>query len=608
MPPKEDKKKTKKIDKTAPIDVDGTALGVGKIGLDDVEVQQEEQKKAARPEYWSDTSDDESYGKVGLTVRQTNKTWQVYGGHESDKFYLPPSGHRASTDEGNHIIPSAFIKFFISALERKNIKTLPQDFRKVLKTLLPERSAELEGDLERLELQIKESRETRKELTSKVGLPHDRSNDEEQNKVLVERAKTRFISADKSDIQREVERISSRFLEIFEEENKCPNSRSGASGNQGEGPCLARLITLQEFLDYNGAIDANFLNTQNPQSSYIRGSDLKFFTDFTGDSEGNYRPKNSTHTTNLSQKLTSLKTSSDRSKMIEGISKCITQPFDYKRTRKPDVQAQEGGIITRIDDEALLYKSVARLIVVTFTSFDGIISKLTPDEKRTLYSTILNDVLTSNEWRVEKKQQNQSGVEETLIDAHQVMDGNKKSIDLDILKRGVEKFAKIDFGNQEDENPIVVIKMCDPNDPNLTERPQEVLYCADRDLVVAPVSGKKSTSSKKAAKSDFKADDSYDPTDAMTSLTATPISSENKTSKLFSRTKSLPTPAKLEFDPNTEEKPKKVTKKSTKTTPDSHETLTGKPSSSPSTSDSETETLKQKVNKSKKPGNTISRL
>jgi hypothetical protein len=60
--------------------------------------------------------------------------------------------------------------------------------------------------------------------------------------------------------------------------------------------------------------------------------------------------------------------------MIEGISKCITQPFDYKRTKRSDVQ--DGVGLTRIDDEALLYKSLARLIVVTFTSFDGIISCL----------------------------------------------------------------------------------------------------------------------------------------------------------------------------------------------------------------------------------------
>lgn len=606
MPPKKEEKKPKKIDKTAQIDVDGATSKVGSMDISD-EITQEEHKKAAYPSHWSDDSGDESYGKVGLTVRQVTKTWQVYGSHGNDRFYLPPAEHRSSMDEGNHIIPSAFIKFFISALERKNIKTLPQDFRRVLKTLLPERSSELDGNLEQLELQIKESRETRKELTSKVGLPHDRSNDEAQSKTLVERTKTRFISADKYDVQRKVEEIASRFLEIFEEENKCQNSRSGASGNQGEGPCLTRLITLQELLDYNGDINAEFLNNKNPQSSYVRGSDLKFFTDFAGDSEGNYRPKNNTHITNLSQKLTSLKNSSDRSIMIKGISECITQPFDYKRTKKSDVQAQEGGAITRVDDEALLYKSVARLIVVTFTSFDSIISKLTPDEKRTLYTTILSDVLTSNEWIIETKRQNEAGAKETLVDAHQVMDGTKKpiDIDIDILKRGVEKFAKIDFGNSEDENPIVIIKMRDPNDPNPAERPQEVLYCADRTVVVAPASSKKSTSGKKAAKSDFKADDSYDNIDALVSSTATPISSERKsktTGSLF-RTQSLP--AKLEFDPNTEEKLKKVPKKLSKKISDSNETLISKPSTSPNTSDSETETLTQKANEKGKSGNTI---
>ena len=113
MPHKEDKEKIKKIDKTASTDVDETMDGIGDIKLDDTEVQQEEQKKAAHPDHWSDDSGDESYGKIDLTVRQTQRTWGVYGGHENDRFYLPPSLHRASIDEGNHIIPSAFIRFFI---------------------------------------------------------------------------------------------------------------------------------------------------------------------------------------------------------------------------------------------------------------------------------------------------------------------------------------------------------------------------------------------------------------------------------------------------------------------------------------------------------------
>ena len=45
MPPKKDKKKIKKIDKTASPDVDKTMDGIGDMKLHDVEVQQEEQKK-----------------------------------------------------------------------------------------------------------------------------------------------------------------------------------------------------------------------------------------------------------------------------------------------------------------------------------------------------------------------------------------------------------------------------------------------------------------------------------------------------------------------------------------------------------------------------------
>jgi hypothetical protein len=131
-------------------------------------------------------------------------------------------------------------------------------------------------------------------------------------------------------------------------------------------------------------------------------------------------------------------------------------------------------------------------------------------EKNTLYTTILSDVLTSNEWRTETKQQNEAGQEEAVFDAHYVMgSGNtKQMIDLNILRSGVEKFAKIDFGNPDDPNSVVVIKMRDPNDPILAERPQEVIYCADRPVVIAEVlsmpntaDSKKSNSGKKTTKS-----------------------------------------------------------------------------------------------------------
>lgn len=53
MPPKTKIKVTKE---TETIDIDGAMAGVENMGLNDVEVQQEEQKNRTGLDHWSDTS------------------------------------------------------------------------------------------------------------------------------------------------------------------------------------------------------------------------------------------------------------------------------------------------------------------------------------------------------------------------------------------------------------------------------------------------------------------------------------------------------------------------------------------------------------------------
>ncbi len=478
--------------------------------IDDVEISDD----------WSDSSSDESYGKVLLTERSF---FDVYGGHKNDKFYIPPSHHRATMSEGNHVIPSVFVRFIISALEGENIKTLPGTFYKIAKSILPEKDEEIKAITQDLTKKISDSRRIRKKVTAKLGSPQDRSQDIQGQKQFIQNIKDRFIEADKYDIHREIEGVASKFISLFDSENSFPEERKTASGSQGESECLGRLLTLEEFLYYQGAIDKAFLDATNSQTTTSRGSQLRLFTDYTGD----YRPSSAKNAKDLLPKLTQLKSPGNRINMIKGIASCMCQPFDYSRTEKQDEFFESTGILIRYDDEAVLYKSTARLMVITFTAFKDIFLQLSSAEKGQLYEEVLKIIL-NKKWRVETISIEDSGEQKSdFIKSHYVIapDGLEKPIDKSLLKIGVEKFAIINFE--------AGLKMKDPNDPDPAQQPPvNFSYCNEQ------------RRPKKVIK---------DPT--------TEISTPQKPIK----SKKLPSPAKIETDSSS----------------DDNKTLAAKPSSNP---------------------------
>jgi hypothetical protein len=448
-------KQQKKSDKSAPIDVDGASSGIGEMKISD----------NANPDYWSDDSGDESYGKIQLTERNY---FDVYGGHQNDRFYIPPSGHRATMKEGNHIVPSVFLRFLISSLETENIKTLPEAFRKIAKMILPEKDEEIKKITKELQEKIAKSRVIRKEVTSKFGSPKDRKQDNPEQARFVRTIKDRFIEADKYDIHREIEKIASNLISWFETENSFSELRKDASGSQGESECLGRLLTLEEFLHYKEEINIEFLNKTNPQTSTSRGSQLRLFTDYTGD----YRPSVARNAKDLLSKLNQLKDSGNRINMIKGIASCMCQPFDYSRTKKQDEFFESDKKLVRYDDEVVLYKSTARLMVIMFAAFKDIFLQLNPIEKSQLYDEVLDFILVKKNWSVPAIIVESDG---NTTESHYVIapDDSEQPIDRNLLKIGVEKFAIIDFTHE--------LKMKDPNDPDPTKRPPtEFKYCDEQ--------------------------------------------------------------------------------------------------------------------------------
>ncbi|NBV06296.1 MAG: hypothetical protein EBS06_03550 [Proteobacteria bacterium] len=458
------KTKMKVIDKTAPIDIDGAMSGVGKMGLNDVEIQQEEQKKEAYPPHWSDDSGDESYGVIGTTQR---RYFSVYGGHKNDKFYIPPSGHREDAEQGDHVIALNLNRYIITSLEDENIKTLPAKFSQVARSILPEKAAEITEITEALTKRIYESRNIRKETTSAFGNPRQRATESVAQTQKIGKIRSRLIEADKYDIHREIEDVASRFISMLDEENSFSKSRRANSKipsdkGIGEAAGVSHLMSLDEFLGQAGNIDDTYVNRSDGRSGVNRGSDLVQFINFGKKYRGLETPG---HRTDLATKLNNLKNNklpADVDYMLSHISTCMSSLLDYSRTGLSDSVGDHGEII-RHDDEVILYKAIARLWVTTFTIFKNINSQLTPENKETLYNKLIDEILDKKKWRI------------TEQDTHFVdFNGDDAAITRDLVKEGVRKFAG--FADPNFETGALMMK--DPNDPDLTKRPPtDFHYC-----------------------------------------------------------------------------------------------------------------------------------
>jgi hypothetical protein len=479
MPPKDDKK-SKKL---APVDVDGAMAGLGNMGLEDnLELEPENNL--------SDDSGDESYGKIGITQR---RHFSVYGGHKNDRFYIPPSHHREDVEQGDHVIALNLNRYIITSLEGENIKILLERFFQVARSILPEKAAEIIATTEALKKRISENRLVRKNTTAAFGNPNDRATDSPEQTQQISKIKSRFIEADKYDIHREVEDLASKFISMLDEENSFLKSRKASSKiasdkGIGEAAGLNHLVSLDEFFSEAGDVDAEFVNSSEGRSGVNRGTDLVGFIDFGKKYRGAETPGHRNELVEKLNKLKNDKTAADVGHMLTHISTCMSSLLDYSRTGLSD-SVDAAGVVTRYDDEAVLYKAIGRLVVTTFSIFKNINSVLTPENKVALYDKLLDEILDKKKWRV------------TDEDAHFVKDSTNadKAINQLLLKEGVAKFAELDFEHG-------VLKMKDPNDPDLAKRPPtDFQYCSDdkrpKGGVITPTLTRSSSRSKASASS-----------------------------------------------------------------------------------------------------------
>ncbi len=221
----------------------------------------------------------------------------------------------------------------------------------------------------------------------------------------------------------------------------------------GEAAAVSHLISLDEFFGEDENINAGFINTADGRSGVNRGSDLVNFVNF---EKKKYRGSETPgHRTKLAEKLNTLKNhklAADVDYMLTHISTCMSSLLDYSRTGISDSVDSTNGQVVRHDDEVILYKAIARLMVTTFTIFKNINSALTPKNKIALYDKMIDEILDKKKWRI------------TETDAHFVQDseGADKAITNELLKEGVAKFADIDFAHG-------VLRMKGPDELDLTD-------------------------------------------------------------------------------------------------------------------------------------------
>ncbi len=396
---------------------------------------------------WSSDSGDEGLGKIdGIKRRYKN----LYGGRDSgNSFYIASStsrketavgkasrGKKAEIDEdaakggqGDHVILYNFLIYVIAALKDENIKTMLDDFYKIIEAMIPddENLQELKEMKERLSKKIVQDRVDRKSATAEI----------RKAKVLdshLDHAKEALKEVNKQHIQSAIEIIIDRFVEIFNAypgESHPLTRQKGApevEGKASEKEATNRLIDYDEFLGYKGVIDADYLSKS--ESGTSRGSALLTF--FPGGAKYRVERPNDPAAKALIKKLKETDRGIDSA--LNQVSECMFAMFDYPRTGKVGQ-----------DDPAILYNFIPRLVIMTFNIFKNIRDELTPGQKEKIYDGFLDKILEKQFWN------------------NHVIDGDGTKMTKDFLKAEIDKvstlnFATNDFRMKKLEKKVVIVK------------------------------------------------------------------------------------------------------------------------------------------------------
>lgn len=396
---------------------------------------------------WSSDSGDEGLGKIeGIKRRYKN----LYGGRDSgNSFYIASSdsrketavgkasrGKKAEIDEdaakggqGDHVILYNFLIYVIAALKDENIKTMLDDFYKIIEAMIPddENLKELKEMKESLSKKIAQDRVDRKSATAAI----------RKAKVLdshLDHVKEALKEVNKQHIQSAIEIIIDRFVEIF---NAYPGEshplarQEGApkvEGKASEQEATNRLIDYDEFLGYKGVIDADYLSKS--ESGTSRGRTLSTF--FPVGSKYRVERPNDPAAKALIKKLKETDHGIDSA--LNQVSECMFAMFDYPRTGKVGQ-----------DDPAILYNFIPRLVTMTFSIFKNIRDELTPRQKEKIYDGFLDKILEKQFWK------------------NHVVDDAGNKMTKDFLKAEINKvatldFAKNDFRMKKLEKKVVIAK------------------------------------------------------------------------------------------------------------------------------------------------------
>lgn len=402
-------------------------------------------EKNSKPEYWSEDSESDSLGKMENIKRGF---YSYFGGNKDDSkaLYTPhskvarPDTSKEIKGQGDHLIPFAFLSYAImSSLKGSNIKTLDTQFNTMSEVILPnqnveqeesdevkQKRAKLEQSKGLLRGKFKNYRDVRKHSTGAMRRVAPEQIDE---------FKEQLKKTNRQQIRDAIEGVASDLIELLSVMpgitlDKSRQEKSTLNFKVAKGSdikaTLNSLIEFDEFLEGQYELNVESLQSEGA-SGTKRGEVLIKYSPGKGQT---YNNRNRKPNEDLMKRLIKIReeplTDDIKGKLVTNLS-CL---IDYPRT---GVEGQ--------DDEKVLYNTIARLMVITFNTFQGL-KKLKLEDKKSLYDGFLDKVLKEQGWI------NHENEEDENILTHQVQNGKTtESITEEIVKQEVAKIASLDFEN-----------------------------------------------------------------------------------------------------------------------------------------------------------------
>ncbi len=439
--------------------------------------------------YWSEDSGDEGSGKIDRVIRRDTS---LYGRREAGTIFIPDD---STTGDGDHIIAHALLLYMIASFKGDTIRSMPETMHRTFAGIIPDYNSEAK---DAMWLQFDKYRSIRKDTTALM-----RASALSSAIAKADETKLRLKSDTQNIIQ---EQLLASTAEIFRVLNvTLPKERkkgaiipSDLKKDGRERDAMNRLIEFDDLLT-TSQVDGNFIRADG-QSGNTRGNILAglFNVEFT--SRQGYQDASGPSRNLLIEAINGFKTGtiSEREYTLTKVSECIFDLFDYVRTGKADVliQSKKSDSSTPyiIDDELLLYKSLATLTTIVFSVFKNLKTLPSPQQKF-IYEELLKQIVEKQGWG--KQIIKEEGREDVVIDGRKVVDkdGTETELTKEILKERIGQFAKIDFEVSEESTTIsssttVEIRMLRNDEPRDGSPFQ---YCPSRKKFIDDIEATKAT-------------------------------------------------------------------------------------------------------------------